>query len=396
MSAISPHSESVTPPASADLAQIAARIGATVAAPASVEVDRDGRFPKEAFDALRGERMLSALVPTEQGGAGARLTDVARAVEALGEHCASTAMVYAMHQIQVASLVRHGASPWATAYAAQVAKDELLLASATTEKGIGGDVRSSSCAVERTGDTFRLVKDAPVISYGSYADCVLVTARRDPDSPPNDQVLVVVPITQATLEVQSSWNAFGFRGTCSDGFLLTAEGNVEQIMSDPYDVISAQTMLPTSHVVWASVWLGIANSAVDIARKCVRKDARRSLGSTPQAAVHLAELVGIHDQFRSLVRLRTAEYEAALAHPETLAMMGFALGMNALKVSASTLVVDIVSRAMNICGMAGYKEDSPFSLGRRLRDAYGAALMVNNDRILGANAQMLLVHKGEL
>ena len=396
MSAITPHFESVSPPKSADLASIATRIGSTVAAPASGEVDRDARFPNETFDALRAERMLSVLVPTAQGGAGARLADVARAVEALAEHCASSAMVYAMHQIQVASLVRHGSTPWATAYATEVAKNELLLASATTEKGIGGDVRSSSCAVERTGDTFRLVKDAPVISYGTSADGILVTARRDPDSPPNDQVLVVVPVTQATLEMQSSWDAFGFRGTCSDGFLLTAEGNVEQIMSDPYDVISAQTMLPTSHLLWASVWLGIANSAVDTARRCVRKDARRSLGSTPQAAVHLAELVGIHDQFRSLVRMRSAEYEAAMAEPETLTTMGFALGMGALKVSASTLVVDIVGRAMSICGMAGYKEDSPFSLGRRLRDAYGAALMVNNDRILGANAQMLLVHKGEL
>ena len=35
-----------------------------------------------------------------------------------------------------------------------------------------------------------LEKQAPVISYGEYADGVLATARRDPDSPPNDQVLV--------------------------------------------------------------------------------------------------------------------------------------------------------------------------------------------------------------
>ena len=75
--------------------------------------------------------------------------------------------------------------------------------------------------------------------------------------------------------------------------------------------------------------------------------------------------------------------------------MGFALRMNALKTSASTLVVDIVGRAMTICGMAGYRNDSELSLTRQLRDAYGAALMVNNDRILGASAQMLLVHKGD-
>jgi acyl-CoA dehydrogenase len=50
---------------------------------------------------------------------------------------------------------------------------------------------------------------------------------------------------------------------------------------------------------------------------------------------------------------------------------------------------------MLICGMAGYKNDSPYSLGRHLRDAYGAALMINNDRIYGANASLLLVHKDD-
>jgi acyl-CoA dehydrogenase len=58
-------------------------------------------------------------------------------------------------------------------------------------------------------------------------------------------------------------------------------------------------------------------------------------------------------------------------------------------------VVEIVGQAMTICGMAGYRNDSAVSLTRQLRDAYGAALMVNNDRILAASAQMLLVHKGD-
>jgi acyl-CoA dehydrogenase len=45
--------------------------------------------------------------------------------------------------------------------------------------------------------------------------------------------------------------------------------------------------------------------------------------------------------------------------------------------------------------MAGYKEDSPYSLGRNLRDAQGAAIMINNDRINSNTAQMLLVHKDD-
>ncbi len=384
----------MTVPASADLPEIAARIGETVAGPASADVDAEGRFPHETIDALRAERMLSVLVPARFGGADARITDVARATEALGQHCASAAMVYAMHQIQVACLARHGQGAWVEEYIDRVLREELLLASATTEKGIGGDVRSSSCAVESEDGRFRLTKDAPVISYGKWADAVLATARRTPDSPPSDQVLVVVPVSAGVLDQQTEWNALGFRGTCSDGFVLRAEGTIEQILPDPYDVISARTMLPTSHVLWASVWLGVATGAVEKARTYVRKDARKNPGTSSPVALHLASLVGVLDQFRSLVHAAANDYEAALDDPSELTSMGFALRMNSLKVSASELVVEIVGKAMAICGIAGYLEDSPLSLGRQLRDAYGAALMVNNDRILGANAQMLLVHKG--
>ena len=86
-------------------------------------------------------------------------------------------------------------------------------------------------------------------------------------------------------------------------------------------------------------------------------------------------------------------YDEVYDDLETLSGMGFAIAMNSLKVSSSTLVVDIVGRALTICGISGYREDSPYSLGRLLRDAHGAAVMVNNDRIIANNAQMLLVHK---
>ncbi len=383
------------PPLRSELALIAQRIGSDVAGPFAAEVDRDARFPDEALEALRSKRLLSVLVPVELGGAGASITEVAAVIEELGRHCASTAMIYAMHQIQVASLVRHGRSPWMRDYLAYIAEHELLLASATTETGIGGDVRSSSCAVERDGDRFRLEKDAPVISYGASAHAVLVTARRTPESPPNDQVLVVVPTTPSTLEVRSTWDTLGFRGTCSNGFFLRAVGHVDQILTDSYGEISASTMLPTSHVVWAAVWLGIAGNAVDNARSHVRAEARRKPGTTPPAAVRLAELMGRYEEFRALVHARASEYELVLDDADILASMGFAIRMNSLKTSASALVAEIVGQAMTICGMAAYRNDSELSLTRQLRDAFGAGLMVNNDRILGASAQMLLIHRGE-
>jgi acyl-CoA dehydrogenase len=375
------------------IADRAASVGETVAGPASDEVDRQARFPSEAFEALKEASLLSVLVPTELGGPGAPMSEVAASVTALSRHCASTAMIYAMHQMQVACMARHGGSDYFRAYLRNLVDNQLLLASATTEAGIGGDTRTSGCAVERSGSRFRLEKNAPVISYGASSDAILVTARREPDSAPNDQVLVLCAPPGLVLQPKGEWNTLGFRGTCSLGFHLAMEGDSQMILPDSFDVISRRTMLPVAHVLWGSVWLGLAIEAVDRARGFVRGEARKKPGVTPPAAVRLAELVAILSQMSSLVRSAALRYDDVADDEDALDSMGFAIDMNALKISASTLVVEIVGRAMTICGMAGYREDSPFTLGRLLRDAHGAAVMVNNDRILANNAQMLLVHK---
>jgi acyl-CoA dehydrogenase len=379
-----------------DLSRRAARIGTDVAGPAAPDVDRAARFPVEAFDALREDSLLSVLIPADLGGLGATVGAVADIVFELGRHCASTAMVFAMHQIQVASLVRHGRSAFFRDYLAEVAERQLLLASATTELGVGGDVRTSVCTVERDdAGRIRLEKMAPVISYGAHADGILATARRSPESPPNDQVLVLCRAPGLTLEPISGWDTLGFRGTCSLGYRLVAEGEADLILDDAYGDISSRTMLPVSHILWSSVWLGLATAATDKARHFVRTEARKKPGITPPSALRLAELITQLQRMEELVRGTARRYDRQCDDLDALAGMGFAIAMNSLKVSTSTLVVDIVNRAMTICGMAGYREDSPYSLGRILRDAHGAAVMVNNDRINSNTAQMLLIYKDE-
>jgi acyl-CoA dehydrogenase len=371
----------------------AVRIGEEVAGPAADDVDRKARFPTEAMEAMRSAHLLSVLVPSDLGGDGVSIGEVAEVVGVLARHCASTAMIYAMHQMQVACLVRHGRSELLRDYQKAIVDRQLLLASATTEIGVGGDIRTSVCAVERRDGRFTLEKKAPVISYGESADGVLATARRSPESPPSDQVLVLCREPGLTLEATSGWDTLGFRGTCSLGFSLRAEGDERQVLDDPFADIASRTMLPVSHVLWSSVWLGLAAAAVDRARRFVRTEARKNPGVTSPAAVRLSELMTVFQQMEALVHGAARTYDEVYDDVETLSGMGFAIAMNGLKVSASTLVVDIVGKALMICGIAGYREDSPYSLGRLLRDAYGAAVMVNNDRIIANNAQMLLVHK---
>lgn len=370
----------------------AKEIGQSVAALWAGDVDRDARFPSETVEALRAEGLLGAMIPVEMGGRGAQLADIAAATTEIGKYCASSAMVFAMHQIQVACLVRHGRSDVLRAFTERVAAEQLLLGSATTEIGSGGDVRTSTCAIESDGVRFALFKHAPVISYGEYADAILVTARRTPDSTPGDQSLVVCLASDTTLERRSGWDTLGLRGTCSLGFGLTAQGPVNRVFDDSYAEISAETMLPVSHVLWGAVWLGIAAGATDKARRFVRAEVRKKPGTVPPGALRLAELSVQLQQLSESVSGLIRRYADAQLSGE-IGTIEFAVAINTLKVSASTLVVDIVGTALLICGIAGYQEDSEFSLGRSLRDAHGAAVMVNNDRILANNAQLLLAVK---
>jgi acyl-CoA dehydrogenase len=379
-----------------ELVDVLHKVGREIIGPAAGDVDRAARFPREAIDALKELGLLSAYVPRDLGGMGLTIAEIARICEVLGRYCGSTAMVFAMHQIQVACLVQHGRrSPYFEGYLRDLVAHQHLIASATSEIGVGGDVRQSFCAVEVAGDRFTVVKRAPVISYGEAATHILLTCRRAADAPPNDQVLVLVAKPDCGLSPFTTWDTLGFRGTCSTGFVLTAEGQASQIMPVPFADILNQTMHPVSHIVWSSLWSGIAHDAVRHARGAVRAEARKHPDVPPISAIRLAEVDAVLQTMRSTLDGVVAAYGRLLqsANPEAFRDFGFIIRVNNLKLTASELVVDIVGKALLIVGISAYRNDSASSLGRHLRDAYGASLMVNNDRIMNHNATMLLAHR---
>jgi acyl-CoA dehydrogenase len=376
-----------------DLMTRAARVAA-IAAKHADAVDGEGRFPREAISALKAERLLSIQVPAELGGEGASITEIAALCTVLGQACAASAMVFAMHQIKLSSLVEHGeASDWHREFMRRIARDQLLLASATTEGGIGGNMRNSICAVRVEGDRCFLEKDATVISYGAHADAILITSRAHADAAPSDQVLTAFLKDQYTIERTVVWDTLGMRGTCSDGFLFKGEAPAAQILPKPFAEIAAQSMLATSHLLWSAVWYGIAADAVARAQAYVRAAARKSPGTTPPGALRLAEVSGQLQMVKSNVVAGLKVYEDAKADADRLSSMAFAVSMNNVKIASSEMILPIINHAMLICGIMGYKNGTPFSLGRHLRDALSAQLMISNDRILANTSTMLLVHK---
>jgi acyl-CoA dehydrogenase len=360
-----------------------ARAAAEVAKTNAGAVDAEARFPSESFAEIRRQRLLGIQVPQTLGGEGASIAEIADVCYILGQACSSTALIYAMHQIKMACIVRHTKGNAALErILGRIASEQLLMASSTTEGQAGGNVRSSEAAVEHDGQQVTLERKATVISYAVEADGVVTTARRAADAAGSDQVLLVLLKADYTLERLQVWDTLGMRGTHSEGFTLRARAAAEQIMPEPYDRIHAQTMVPFAHLLWGSVWAGIAAAATGKAQAFIRHAARNANGQMPPGAAHFTQAVSTLRTLRGVLAANLRSYEAIMSDEKAISGLEFQAMITLTKVQASELAVTTVLSSLRACGLSGYRNDTEFTIGRLLRDVLSAPLMINNDRIL--------------
>jgi acyl-CoA dehydrogenase len=377
--------------AGASLGDRSAAVAAVAARHAS-EVDSKPRFPAEAFAAVKAQRLLGILAPTGLGGEGVAVHEVADVCYRLGQACSSTAMIYAMHQVKVACLVRHGRQSDAIErLLRRLCHEQLLLASSTTEGQRGGDVRSSEAPVEHRDGRIHLERKASVISYGAQADGIVTTARRAADADPSDQVLIAFLKDDYTLARLQGWNTLGMRGTCSEGYTLKASGLPGQILPEPYEIIHSRTMVPCAHLFWGSVWAGIAAGAAARAQAFVRHAARHSGGQAPPGAAQLTKTLSMLRTLRGVLANSLRAYESKMDDPKALGALDFQSQITLTKVEVSELAVATVLTALRVCGLSGYRCDNEFSIERQLRDVLSSPLMINNDRILSSLASTSLM-----
>jgi len=360
-----------------------ARAAADLAKLNASAVDAEARFPVEAFAEIRRQRLLGIQVPPALGGEGASIAEIADVCYILGQACSSTALIYAMHQIKMACITRHcKGNAVLERILGRIATEQLLMASSTTEGQAGGNVRSSEAAIEHDGAQVTLERKATVISYAVEADGVVTTARRAADAAGSDQVLLVLLKADYTLERLQVWDTLGMRGTHSEGFTLRARAAAGQIMPEPYERIHAQTMVPFAHLLWGSVWAGIAAAAAGKAQAFIRHAVRGSNGQMPPGAPHFTQAVSSLRTLRGVLAANLRSYEGIMSDEKAISSLEFQAMITLTKVQVSELAVTTVLSSLRACGLSGYRNDTEFTIGRLLRDVLSAPLMINNDRIL--------------
>lgn len=324
---------------------------------------------------------------------GATLTDMSNVARILGRHCASTGVILAMHVEQLFVLLKHGDTPALRQVVHDLVAEQLLIGNANSEVGLGGDVMRSNACLEPDGDGWRFDKQALAASFCQEADLVLSTSRRSPDAADTDQVVALFRGSEFSLEQTSGWDTLGLRGTCSSGLHIQGRVTQDNLFPVPFSVVANTGGGQLRHVLLTGVWTGIAEACMQDAHKTVRAQARRDIGTTPQSAVRLAEILADVQVARSTLAEALRAVEKAVA-TDSLDDIGVVMTLRNVKVVTSSVAVRTATSALQICGITGFRRGPDHRLERMLRDAHGGLIMVSNDRYLLENAQMIPVRKG--
>jgi acyl-CoA dehydrogenase len=141
-------------------------------------------------------------------------------------------------------------------------------------------------------------------------------------------------------------------------------------------------MVPFAHLLWGSVWAGIAAAAAAKAQAFVRHVVRQSNGQTPPGAAHFTQAVSTLRMLRGVLAASLRNYESVMSDEKATSALEFQAMITLTKVQVSELAVTTVLTSLRACGLSGYRNDTEFTIGRLLRDVLSAPIMISNDRIL--------------
>lgn len=371
-----------------ELLDRARSVAAAELAPRAAEVDERGAFPVENLRALHDAGLMGVFLPRGVGGPDVSVRCFAEIAAELGGACASTALIWAMHGQQLASLADHGAVSH-LAWLERVAEHGRLIGSVTTDRKGGAELGVTGQALVDEGDRLRLRRDAPVVTGGAHAGFHLITMRASADSPPNATRLVAVGPENGTVEECGAWDAMGMRGTHSVPMRFDVLVEPGQVLDVAFGEVASKTMIPVGHVGWAAAWLGVARGCFQ--RVCAAVRAGRIGGGTARSDVlfeRLAEAKLDLDLLESIVLRAADEVDHHRRHrtgvPDPVLI-------NNVKLAGARLSLRAVNTQIDIVGMrGGYLRGGDLGLERAYRDLRAAGLMYHDDRLRMANGRLAL------
>jgi alkylation response protein AidB-like acyl-CoA dehydrogenase len=345
-----------------DPIQIAREVGPIFATRAKEAKDEDA-FVADNFELLKASGLVEAGVPSELGGGGCSIDELAAMLRTLAYHCGSTALAFSMHTHQVAI----PAWRWRHQAAARAAVEPLLKRIASERIFMltsgGSDWIEGSGKAEKVEGGYRITA-RKVFTSGAPTGSILMTgAVLETEGEPPMVLHFGLPMNSPHVKVLDNWRALGMRGTGShdvqiDGHVVPEAAVALKRKSGEWHMlfhIIATTAFP---LVYAA-YLGVAESARDIAIALAKR-------RTPSR--HTIDLAG---------RMDTELTGARLAHESMMAAVRLnapsATTINQVMIGRQLVArhaIAAVEYAMEVAGGAGFYRAN--GLERRFRDIQAA------------------------
>ncbi|WP_269932533.1 acyl-CoA dehydrogenase family protein [Aminobacter sp. HY435] len=334
---------------------------APILAERAPKFDENDRFVADNYVLLREAGLIEAGVPLELGGGGAEVRELCEMLRIMARSCGSTALAFAMHTHQVAIPAwrwRHQKVAAVEPLLKRVATERLILLSSGGSDWIGGSGKA-----EKVEGGYRITA-RKVFTSGAVAGDILMTGAILCEEDGNEKVIHFgAPMRAAEVSVMDNWHTLGMRGTGSndvviDGlFIPDAAVAFSRVPRQWHPVF--QTIATVAFPLIYAVYLGVAESARDIAVEIARKKPHSenvlNLAGRMDTSLRAAQLA-----HRSMVE--AVERDTPSAESVNDVMMGRAL--------VARHGLEVVDLAMELAGGSSFYRDR--GLERRFRDMQGA------------------------
>ena len=202
----------ITPP-TRSVIEIARELGAAFAARANAETDED-KYVAENIAQLKASGLVEAGVPSELGGGGADVDELAAMLRTLAYHCGSTGLAFSMHTHQVAIPAwrwKHQGAAKAVVepLRKRIAAERIMLLSSGGSDWIGGSGKA-----EKVEGGYAINARKVFTSGAPTGDLFMTGAILQTEEGP--MVLHFgVPMKSPHVKVLDTWRTMGMRGTGS-------------------------------------------------------------------------------------------------------------------------------------------------------------------------------------
>jgi alkylation response protein AidB-like acyl-CoA dehydrogenase len=349
------------------------------------ELDRTNAYFAEDLAELRELGYLAAAVPTNLGGWGLNLAEMAASQRRLARYAPATALAMTMHSYWVgaaAELERAGDS--SQRWLLEAAAAGQVIAAGHAESGNDIPVLLSTCVAERVEGGYRLTGRKQFGSNGP-AWSWLGAHALDANAPGGPMVVhAFVDRKSPGVTVVETWDTLGMRPTQSHDTVLDGvfvpDARIGRVVpagdgSDPYVVAMSMWALP----LIATVYVGIAERALEVAVAGARRKTsiaieRGSYAYHPMIQHQIAEMYLELDAATATVDRFVADWVAGADHGDAWVPKLYSAKWRA--VEAAKRVVDI---ALDVAGGAGMFKGN--ELERLYRDVRCGGFHPGNDAI---------------